>query len=115
MSKVQITREENDMNKKKQSAKDIAFEKERQKFRKEIRQLEVRCLEQKKQIAEADEEIHKKDSVISQQKEWIDRLLEYTNMSEDDMKRIIEHQKRMSQITEVFQDARIRQMFGSSL
>lgn len=82
------------------SAKDIAFEKERQKFRSEIRNL-TNCLNDKqKQINELNEMVKEKEEVICQQKEWIDRLLEYTEMSKKDLQALIESEKDKAEIRE---------------
>jgi len=98
------------LNKYKKSAKDIAFDKERVKFRSEIRKL-TDCLNNKqKQIDGLNETIREKDIVISQQKEWIERLLKYTELSEDDMKQLIEKDKKTAEIVDNF--ASLQQIFG---
>lgn len=96
--------------KNKKPAKDIAFDKERVKFRFEIRKL-TDCLNNKqKQIDGLNETIKEKDIVISQQKEWIERLLKYTELSEDDMKQLIEKDKKTAEIVDNF--ASLQQIFG---
>lgn len=98
------------MSKYKKSAKDIAFDKERTKFRSEIRKL-TDCLNNKqKQIDGLNETIREKDIVISQQKEWIERLLKYTELSEDDMKQLIEKDKKTVEIVDNFRS--LQQVFG---
>lgn len=98
------------MDKYKKSAKDIAFDKERAKFRSEIRNL-TECLNNKqKQIDELNEAIREKDAVISQQKEWIERLLEYMELSEEDMKQLIEKDKKTAEIIDNF--ASMQRIFG---
>lgn len=94
----------------KKSAKDIAFDKERAKFRSEIRSLTDNLNKSKKQIDELNETVREKDVVIFQQKEWIDRLLEYTKLSEDDMKQLIEKDKKTSEIIDNFRS--LQQVFG---
>lgn len=94
----------------KKSAKDIAFDKERAKFRSEIRSLTDDLNKIKKQISELNETIREKDVVISQQKEWIDRLLEYTELSEDDMKQLIEKDKKTAEIIDNFRG--LQHVFG---
>ena len=85
---------------KQKSAKDIAFEKERMKFRSEIREL-TNCLNaKKKQISELNEIISEKEQLIIQQKEWIERLLEYTEMSKEDLQRLIDNEKDRAEIRE---------------
>lgn len=98
------------MSKYKKSAKDIAFDKERTKFRSEIRNLTDCLNNKKKQIDALNETIREKDIVISQQKEWIDRLLEYMELSEDDMKQLIEKDKKTAEIVDNF--ASLQRIFG---
>ena len=94
----------------KKSAKDIAFDKERAKFRKEIREL-TDCLNRKqRQIDGLSESVREKDVVISQQKEWIERLLEYTELSEEDMKKLLAKEKATAEIVENF--ASMQRIFG---
>lgn len=92
------------------SAKDIAFDKEREKFRSEIRKQTDDLNKKQKQIDELNEVIREKDVVISQQKEWIDRLLEYTELSEDDIKQLIEKDKKTAEIIGNFRS--LQQVFG---
>lgn len=80
------------MNKKK-SAKDIAFDKERTEFRKEIREL-------KREVSDKDIEIHQLRDLLSQKEnellekgDWIRRLLEYMDLSEDDLKKFVNNEK----------------------
>lgn len=82
------------------SAKDIAFENERAKFRKQIRELTNSLNDKQKQIDALNESAAEKDVLIAQQKEWIERLLEYTELSEEDMKRLIKKEKLTAQIVE---------------
>lgn len=85
---------------KQKSAKDIAFEKERIKFRSKINEL-TNCLNTKqKQIDELNEIIREKDQIIIQQKEWIERLLEYTEMSKEDLQKFINSEKDKAEIRE---------------
>ena len=87
---------------KQKSAKDLAFEKERIKFRSVIRELEY-CLNNKqKQIDELNETIREKDQIIIQQEEWIERLLEYTEMSKEDLQKLINAEKDKAEIREKF-------------
>lgn len=98
------------MNKYKKSAKDMAFDKERAKFRSEIRNLTDQLNNKQKQIEGLNEAIREKDVAISQQKEWIERLLEYTELSENDMKQLIEKDKKTAEIVDNF--ASLQRIFG---
>lgn len=82
----------------KKSAKDIAFEKERAKYRGQIRELEreiknikIEKIQLKEQLAELEQE-------IEGLKSWIERLLEYTELSEEDMKKIVMKDKLSAEI-----------------
>lgn len=75
--------------KNKKSAKDMAFEKERAKFRQQIRDLKREAKEEKIKSLKLEELITTKDKEIDELKEWIDRLLGYMDLSEDEMKNII--------------------------
>lgn len=99
--------------KQKKSAKEIAFEKERAKFRSEIRNLTDCVNDNQKQIDGLNEIVSEKDAIIRQQKEWIERLLEYTELSEEDMKKLLEKEKATAEIIERFQSmTRIMGRFG---
>lgn len=82
----------------KKSAKDIAFEKERAKFRRQIRELEREIKNTKIEVVQLKEQLSEKESEISGLKDWIGRLLEYTELSEEDMKKIILKDKIDSEI-----------------
>lgn len=87
---------------KQKSAKDIAFEKERVKFRSEIKRL-TSCLNTKqKQIDDLNESIREKDEIINHQQEWIERLLEYTEMSKEDLQKFINSERYKAEIRERF-------------
>lgn len=77
----------------KKSAKDMAFEKEKAKFRQKIRELEREVKEEKINSWQLKELIEAKDKEIDELKDWISRLLEYMDLSEDDMKRMIKAEK----------------------
>ena len=83
----------------KKSPKDMAFEKERAKYRGQIRELEreiknikIEKIQLKEQLAELEQE-------VEGLKSWIERLLEYTELSEEDMKQIVMKDKLSAEIT----------------
>ena len=86
--------------KQQKSAKDIAFEKERAKFRKEIKCLQYQIMDMDNQIKELNEVIFERENELRQQAEWIDRLLEYTEMSKADLQKLIESEKDKAEIRE---------------
>lgn len=90
--------------KQKQSAKDLAFEKERAKFRKKIRELEREINGLKLSYMQKENELRAVNSQLSQKEDWIVRLLEYTELSEDDMKAIIDKEKSVAKIAKIFNE-----------
>lgn len=88
--------------KQKQSAKDLAFEKERAKFRKKIRELEHEINSLQYAVMQKDNELNIVRNELSQREDWIRRLLEYTELSEDDMKTIIDKEKSVAKVVKMF-------------
>lgn len=86
------------------SAKDLAFDKERAKYRKEIRELNSLVSRQSIDIDRLKQDIDRKDMELVEKNEWIRRLLEYMDMSEEDMRKIIQKDKNMSDIAERLSD-----------
>ena len=82
----------------KKSAKDIAFDKERAKFRSEIRNLEQDISNKDKEIRQLKAMVSYKEREITEKDDWIRRLLEYMEMSEEDLKKFIEKEKLGSEI-----------------
>lgn len=81
------------MNKK--SAKDIAFEKERTKLRKQKREVEEQLQDRDKTIKTLMDKISELETMINQKDEWIERLLKYTELTKEDLKMAIEKDKTM--------------------
>lgn len=77
----------------KKSAKDIAFDKERSKFRSEIRKLQYENYSKDAEILELKAILSQKENEILEKDDWIHRLLNYMDMSEVDLKRFIEKEK----------------------
>ena len=90
--------------KKTKSAKDLAFDKERAKYRKEIRELNSLVSKQNINIDRLKQDIDRKDMELVEKDEWIRRLLEYMDMSEEDMRKIIQKDKTMSEVAERLSD-----------
>lgn len=88
--------------KQKQSAKDLAFEKEREKFRKKIRALEHDVADLRVAYMQKENELRLVSSSLSQKEDWIRRLIEYTELSEEDMKTIIDKEKSIAKVTKMF-------------
>lgn len=90
------------MKDKKKSAKDIAFDKERATFRKQIRELEREVSNKDLEIRKLKEVISQKETEITGKDDWIRRLLEYMDLSKDDLKRFIENEKAKADIRDRF-------------
>lgn len=89
--------------KQKTSAKDAAFEKERGTYRKRIRELEQNLLELRTSLVQKDAELSALQNELSQKEDWISRLLEYTELSEEEMKAVIKMQKSMIRATQALE------------
>lgn len=87
----------------KKSKKDLAFDKERAKFRAEIRQLKSDIQSKNMQIRELLSQIHGMESEMDKLKDWNTRLLEYMDMPEDDMRRILREKSIESEISETIE------------
>lgn len=102
-------------NTRKLSAKDLAFEKEREKFRRSIREIsktnhmleaKIKCLEE--DMAKLDEIIVTKDTQIQQ-------LLQYVNMDEKELIHLREYAKRMKEISELLHVLNNSTPYGSTI
>ena len=81
------------MAKNSKSAKDLAFDKERAKFRSEIRNLQYQIQYKDKQIEKLGKTICQKEEELFKLNEWVERLLEYTEIPKEDLKIIIQQEK----------------------
>lgn len=75
------------------SKKDIAFDKERVKYRHEINDLQRTISKQLVEISNLSKRISELEESVKQKDEWIHRLLEYTELSEEDMRKQIQKDK----------------------
>lgn len=70
------------------SKKDLAFEKEQIKFRQEKKTLLKEISDKDKEIEGLKTLVRQINNKIEEQNEWIERLLEYCNLNEDDLKQL---------------------------
>ena len=82
----------------KKSAKDMAFERERAKYRKQIRELQSELRAKEAQIEDLKEELSAKETEITEKEDWIRRLLEYTELSQEELKMLLEKEKATADI-----------------
>lgn len=80
------------------SAKDLAFDKERYKYRHEIRELQREIKENLCEIEVLNQRISELEESIREKDEWINRLLEYTELTEEDMKNQIQKDRNVSEV-----------------
>lgn len=86
------------------SKKDIAFDKERAKYRHEINDLQRTISKQIAEISNLMKRISELEESVRQKDEWIQRLLEYTELSEEDMRKQIKKDKNVSEVLEHIND-----------
>lgn len=86
------------------SKKDIAFDKERAKYRHEINDLQRTISNQLVEISNLSKRISELEDIVRQKDEWIHRLLEYTELSEEDMRKQIKKDKNISEVLEHIND-----------
>lgn len=86
------------------SAKDLAFDKERAKYRHEISDLQREIKENLCEIEVLNKKISELEESIRQKDEWIERLLKYTELTEEDMKNQIQKDKSVSEVINHMQE-----------
>lgn len=75
---------------KQKSKKDLAFERERAKYRHEISTLQREIKENLREIEVLNQKILELEGSIRQKGDWIRRLLEYTDLTEEDIRNQIQ-------------------------
>ena len=83
---------------KKFNAAEKHFKKKEERYRKEIAHLEDYVKAQKHQLVSYEDRIQKLEYENHQQKEWIGRLLQYTELSLDDIKKACEKDKEIASL-----------------
>lgn len=84
----------------KKSAKDMAFDKERAKYRHEIRNLTQKIQTQMEEVSVLNKRISELEECVRQKDDWIQRLLEYTELSEEDMKKRVRQDKMAKEVVD---------------
>lgn len=80
------------------SAKDLAFDKERAKYRHEISTLQREIKENLRYIELLNQKILELEESIRQKDDWIRRLLEYTDLTEEDIRNQIQKDRSISEV-----------------
>lgn len=83
---------------KQKSKKDLAFDKERAKYRHEISTLQREIKENIREIEVLNQKILELQESIRKKDDWIFRLLEYTELSEEDMRNQIQKDRSVSEV-----------------
>lgn len=83
---------------KQKSKKDLAFDKERAKYRHEISGLQREIKENLREIEVLNQRISELEESIRQKDDWIFRLLKYTELSEEDMRNQIQKGRSVSEV-----------------
>ena len=76
------------------TAKDLAFERERLTWRRKLRAERESHDKTREQIRELERQLEEKDDLLRSKDDWIERLLEYTELDRADVAEVIEKQKR---------------------
>lgn len=83
---------------KQKSKKDLAFDRERAKYRHEISNLQRESKENLRKIEAMNQKISELEESIREKDEWINRLLEYTELTEEGMKNQIQKDRGVSEV-----------------
>lgn len=81
------------------SAKDRAFEKERVKYRQEINKLKQELEQKNNTVKELTDSIDTLQQKTIEQEEWINRLLEYMDMSKEDLQKQKQNDEFLASMT----------------
>ncbi len=84
------------------SAKDRAFEKERVKYRQEINKLKQELEQKNNTVKELMDSIDTLQQKTIEQEEWINRLLEYMDMSKEDLQKQKQNDEFLASMTNLF-------------
>lgn len=86
------------------SKKDLAFDRERAKHRHEISALQREIKENLREIEVLNQNISELEESIRRKDDWIQRLLEYTELTEEDMKNQIQKDRSVSEVINHMQE-----------
>lgn len=89
---------------KKFTAAEKHFQEKEERLRKELKYWEKRANEQSSRLLTVCEELANARHTIAQQKDWIDRLLQYTELDLKDIKAACEKDKKIGQAAGIMVD-----------
>lgn len=76
------------------TAKDLAFERERLTWRRKLHAERESHDKTREQIRELERQLEEKDDLLRSKDDWIERLLEYTELDRADVAEVVERQKK---------------------
>lgn len=82
----------------KKTAKDLAFEKERAKYRQQINELTREIQKKEKTIYNLIQKNAELEECIRQKEEWIERLLSYTELSKEEMQKLVNKEQMAAEV-----------------
>jgi len=100
---------------KKFTAAEKHFQEKETKLRKEMNDWRTVAIERAEEIVELKEELRQAESTIAQQQDWIERLLQYTELSLDDIKAACKKDKAMAACADMLLGASTFMKVGSCL
>ena len=89
------------------TAKDLAFNREREKYKKTIKELNSLIRQKDIEIAAAKNQTLESETKCLELQDWIQQLLTYTELTEEDMKKLIKKEKDTAEVME-----RMNGLFG---
>ena len=86
---------------KKFSAAEKHFQEKEVKLRKEVQRWQTRAIEQSQRVEELERSLKEANNIVEQQRDWIERLLQYTELSKEDIKAACEKDKSLAACAEM--------------
>ena len=93
--KTIIEKQEDDVMERKKSAKDLEFERERAKYRHIINDLSSENRRYASIVQEQKEKMASLETTVAEQGDWINRLLNYCGLSDEEMRDIVNTEKNI--------------------
>lgn len=84
------------------SAKDLAFDRERARYQKQINDLKTQLNQKEIELHEANKQFSDLTSKCEELQNWVDRLLGYLDMSEDELRTLIQKDAKIAEFGETF-------------
>lgn len=82
------------------SAKDLAFDRERAKYRQALRQSQLDCKKKDERIQVLEDQVRILEAKKEEQCDWIERLLRYAELDHETMVAVIQKEKETAKAME---------------